>query len=524
MMKPLPWLSRTRISALSLASGLAVLTGVVACFYPHSLTAQTLTFTGATSSVDFGTANLCKPGGFNPSPCGKTITLDYKVTAGGTLGTPKALTLGTPDRDFTVSNGTTCLGGVTAGETCSVNVTFTPLLPGTRPGGVQLVNFQGKVVATTFIYGEGTGPQIGFTPGTVIANVAINASFGFSVIDGEGNLIVSAFTKPYLQKIPAGGGPVTTIPVTPAHSACAVAIDGVGNLYVIDCEGSQDLLKIPAGGGPRVSIGSAFPYINSGEVYIMAADKFGNVLLFGGDSIEDPMPTIEVEIPPGAVTPVVNYFPEDTSILASDPSGDLFTLSPASPQIVEYPAGSDTGKILPITFPPPYHTPSGVSVDPVGNVFADTATLDIAPTGSQYGLLELPLGVGPQVKIPVPTSAESILVGPTGDLYSNGFELQRSVAAPLNFGSLAVGTTKTLPLGITNTGNRPLVLSIFYDSPSYKLTESPASCLKSIAPGTVCTLNVQFTALSEGDHTITLTLGTNGAADANVLLQGIGVK
>jgi hypothetical protein len=73
-------------------------------------------------------------------------------------------------------------------------------------------------------------------------------------------------------------------------------------------------------------------------------------------------------------------------------------------------------------------------------------------------------------------------------------------------------------------GNRPLVISPFFISPSYKISESPAGCVKRIAPGAVCTLNVQFTALSEGDHTIALTLGSNGAADANILLQGIGTK
>jgi len=104
-------------------------------------------------------------------------------------------------------------------------------------------------------------------------------------------------------------------------------------------------------------------------------------------------------------------------------------------------------------------------------------------------------------------------------------EYLRSQFAPLNFGSLPIGSSKTLPLGITNTGNRTLVLKPYFLSPSYKIVSAtPSGCEAATAPGNTCTLNIQFTALSVGDHTIALTLGGNVAADKVLLLQGIGTK
>ena len=53
-----------------------------------TVSAQTLSFTGATLSVTFGSANVCPAGHTIPAPCSNSLTLTYNVKAGGTLGTP----------------------------------------------------------------------------------------------------------------------------------------------------------------------------------------------------------------------------------------------------------------------------------------------------------------------------------------------------------------------------------------------------------------------------------------------------
>ena len=58
---------------------------------------------------------------------------------GTTVGNIQALTLGIPDLDFTVVDGSTCTPGTT-GTACTVNIHFLPRAPGVRRGAVVLYN------------------------------------------------------------------------------------------------------------------------------------------------------------------------------------------------------------------------------------------------------------------------------------------------------------------------------------------------------------------------------------------------
>jgi hypothetical protein len=68
-----------------------------------------VSFAGTSPSVNFGKANLCPDGQTPTPPCSESLTLTYNVTEGGTLGTPKVLTQGAPDLDFTLASGSTAL-------------------------------------------------------------------------------------------------------------------------------------------------------------------------------------------------------------------------------------------------------------------------------------------------------------------------------------------------------------------------------------------------------------------------------
>src|ERR1700676_1468229 len=104
---------------------------------------QMVTF--ARSPVDFGNINNCQGAKTTPAPCSASMTLNYKVTANGTLGTPRVLTLGAFGGDFSpVSN--TCKGSMTAGSTCVVQVKFAPGFAGLRPGAVEIIDGSGNVV------------------------------------------------------------------------------------------------------------------------------------------------------------------------------------------------------------------------------------------------------------------------------------------------------------------------------------------------------------------------------------------
>jgi hypothetical protein len=226
-MKSVPCLSPNRISRLHLPARLTLLAGVFGCLCPITLPAQTVTFTGKTPAVDFGEANVCKPGETNPSPCSLTITLSYKVTASGTLGATKVVTQGDANLDFTLASSSTCAGNVIQGNTCIVKVKFAPKFPGWRPGAVLLTDAGGSVVAKTFVNGYGTGAQIGFASTTMVPIPFTGLELGSSPpfcdnysVDGAGNIYAvcnNPTDNPYpgatlVVELPADGSPQITLP------------------------------------------------------------------------------------------------------------------------------------------------------------------------------------------------------------------------------------------------------------------------------------------------------------------------
>jgi YVTN family beta-propeller protein len=117
----------------------------------------------ATTGVNFGTTPVA-----TTTP--PTLTLYFTFTTAGYLGSlPAVLTQGTTGLDFTdAGTGTCTTNGTThtyaAGDTCTVNVKFTPRFAGTRNGAVQLLNSSGAAIATAYVHGIGTGPQAVFLP------------------------------------------------------------------------------------------------------------------------------------------------------------------------------------------------------------------------------------------------------------------------------------------------------------------------------------------------------------------------
>jgi hypothetical protein len=237
-------------------------------------------------AVNFGSVNVCPSGATTPAPCSKTLAVSFTVPASGTLGTPKVFTQGAPNLDFTVASGSTCVGAVTEGASCVVNVTFTPLAPGQRKGGVQLVDGSGDVLANTYIYGTGVGPAIAFTPAPQTAlGSGFNDPNGVAV-DAGGNVFVAEFgsyaAPGAVKEILAVNGSVPANPTIKTlgsgfYFPVGVAVDGTGNVLVTDNVGLEEILavdgSIPA--NPTIhTLGSGF---NSPDG--VAVDGSGNVFV-----------------------------------------------------------------------------------------------------------------------------------------------------------------------------------------------------------------------------------------------------
>ena len=109
----------------------------------------------------------------------------FTFDTAGTLGSTPVLTQGATGLDFTDAGSDTWTPNTAyaAGETCTVNVNFTPRFAGTRYGAVVLYDSNGNAIATGYVQGTGVGPQVNFLPGTqsVISAAGLSYPTGVAV-------------------------------------------------------------------------------------------------------------------------------------------------------------------------------------------------------------------------------------------------------------------------------------------------------------------------------------------------------
>jgi sugar lactone lactonase YvrE len=475
-------------------------------------------------AVNLGNVNVCPAGQTTPSPCSQTITLSYNVAANTTFGTIKAVTQGAPNLDFALASGSTCAGAIFAGSTCSVNVTFVPLVPGARMGAVQLTDNFGNLLATTMIYGIGQGPAISFGPGvqTTVPTTGLINPYGLAV-DGASNLFIADPSNQRVVKVPASGGAQTTVG-SGLSEPFKVTVDGAGNVYIGDI-GLNQVMKVPAGGGPQTTVGSGLNL-----AYGVAVDGAGDVFI--ADSGNNRI----VEVPAdGSPQITVGSGLTDPIAVAVDGAGNVFVADRTGfpHRVVKIPA--DGG--LQTTVVGGLNNPTGVAVDAAGDVFV--ADFD----GGR--ILEVPSDGGP------PTTVGSGMYGPfdmaldgVGNVFimdwgnSRVLKVQRSQPPTLSFSSTVAGLTSSdSPHSVTiqNIGNQPLnaiAPGLSVGGPNFVQVAgpgSPADCTSSfsLTPGASCDLSISFMPQSVGSLTAAATftdnaLNTSSSAIQSIALQGTG--
>ena len=88
--------------------------------------------------------------------------MTFNLTAGATIGVVQVVTQGVTGLDFAQASGGTCSGAIAAGNSCYVNVSFTPLAAGLRMGAVNLFDNYGNLLGTAPIFGIGQAPVAAF--------------------------------------------------------------------------------------------------------------------------------------------------------------------------------------------------------------------------------------------------------------------------------------------------------------------------------------------------------------------------
>jgi hypothetical protein len=134
------------------------------------------------SATNFGPVNVA---------ASSAAAVTVSIPAAGTLGAIAVLTQGAAGLDFTNSGGGTCAAetAYAAKSTCTVMVTFTPNHPGMRYGAVVLTDTSHNRMATAFVYGSGQGSAMGFLPGIPTTVMVNDQTFPERIaVDGIGNV------------------------------------------------------------------------------------------------------------------------------------------------------------------------------------------------------------------------------------------------------------------------------------------------------------------------------------------------
>jgi sugar lactone lactonase YvrE len=518
--------------------------------------AQTVTFTGA-GAVNFGTANVCPSGKTTPAPCNKTLTLNYDVTASGTLGTPQALTTGQSNLDYKIASGTTCTGSVTQGNTCMVNVAFAPIAPGTRSGAVEIVDGSGNVLATTYIYGSGLGPLTSFIgPEQTLLSFGSSTFFPETVaVDAGGNIFVvynnnGVVTLAELLAVDGSlpANPVTKV-LTEQYNPHAVAVDGAGNVFFTTYSNPpntpiQSVIEILAAGGYSTAKVVATGFY---EPLGIAVDSSGDVFVADTGANEVPGSIYEIPATGGYSTKKTlggGFKFAWPVAVAVDGSGNLFVADENAPDggvVDELTAAAGYTTVKTIHVSNAYlDGPDAIAIDPAGNLFIGFQT--------DEGVEEALAVDGVVPSSPAFLSFGNFSLIPTGialDSHGNLFaavpdspgivqELVFSNPPSINFSATYVGQTSSdspQSVQIQNRGNANLAGTGLSISTNWDLVPgsgTPADCTASfsLAPAVECNISISFEPTEAGDLTGAVTIGDNSlnvpGSSQSIALSGIG--
>jgi hypothetical protein len=430
-------------------------------------TASTNLISFASSGQGFGSVAV-------GSAASTTLTATFSFDTAGTLGSIAVLTQGVAGLDFTNALTGTCTANhaYSAGNTCTVNVTFTPTRAGLRSGAVELLNGSGTPLATASVFGMGTGPQVNFTS---VAQKTVDSGVAGAeglVSDAAGNLYIAAATA--LYKETCSGSPCTYARSTIATSVNGtnfsalqgLAIDGAGNLYLGDGANGRIIKETLSGGTftPTVICSSG---CGSNQV---AVDLAGNVYFLSGATNALEKLTLQSSGSYSAATTIQadNNNPWGVAV---DPSGNIFyTTANSTTASVLYkltPAGSGYVRTA---LDSTLNEPTNIALDTLGNIYiaeANGATSAVVKetysSGTTYSRSTL---------ISTINQAVGVWVDASGNIFAtsngSGTLLEFPYATPpsltfANTNELATTTSTTSgtnPVTLKNVGNAPLTFIV----------------------------------------------------------------
>jgi DNA-binding beta-propeller fold protein YncE len=478
------------------------------------------------------------------------FSIPFTFDAGGSIGVPAVLTQGAVGLDFVDAGTGSCTTNGTsfsysAGDTCTVDVMFTPKLSGQRNGAVVLYDGSGTPIATGYVYGTATGPQVTFSPGTqsLVAN-GFNLPKGVAV-DGSDNVYIADNNNGTVLKQTLSGGSYAPSSVASGLTGPnGVAIDGSGNIYITE-EGSGNVYRETLSDGvytqstvvSGLNDPTSLVVDGSGNVYITEAGT-GNVYkeTLSGSTYTQSTVVGGLNNPDG---------------VAVDGSGNVYITEAGTGNV--YKETLFSGTYTQSTVVSGLNNPDGVAVDGSGNLYildGSGIVYKEALSGGSYTQSLIASGLSFPQGVAVDGSG-NVYISYLGAASANSVIKEDLADAPsLSFATATIaGSTDTmdgaLTVTIANNGNSALSFPIpasgsnpaistnfTLDSASIgtcPLTGSISSTAGMLAAGTSCTLQISFAPTTAGsiNGSLVLTntnLNANPSTTQTISLSGTGVQ
>ncbi len=515
----------------------------------------------AVSGLMLGAAVCGAQTNFGPVNVGasSTQTVTLTIPAAATAGSIAVLSQGATGLDFGNEGGGTCAAGVSysAGQSCSVQVTFNPAWAGERYGAVLLLDGEGNLMASAPLEGDGVGPQVAFGSGAVIAFAPMANGIAFDnpfdpVVDGKGDVFLTDSSNTRVVELPAGGGaPIVIDPVVGGEGLAnpgGVAVDGGGNLYISDLDRNV-VVMVPATGSAATLIN---PMVNGIGLHYpcgMVIDGAGDLYIADVDNGR------VVEVPAGggaavAIDPLVDGEKLSYPVtLALDSAGDLFIADLFANRVVEIPANGGTATAIdPSVNGQSLNFPYGIAVDAAGDLFIADANNRVVEVPGDGGTATqiTPIANGEGLNDPI-----GIALDAGGDLFiadsknERLVEVVRAQAPAINFAATAAGTVSSdspKTVAVQNVGNAALTFPVPGSGANpaaganFMLNSSAASaCAVStagaaqaatLAAGATCELSISFDPAAAGtvDGSLVLTDTDLNAAGPEYATQAIALS
>ncbi len=368
----------------------------------------------STRVVNFGAVNVNTPS--------STYTLTFTFDSAGAIGAPIVLTQGATGKDFADAKTGSCTttngsgNPYSTGDTCTVDVIFTPAYVGLREGAVELTDTSGNVIATAWLTGTGTGQMAAVDP---VGSAATTIYTGFNMpitaaVDAAGDLFVADANIGVYEIVK---GTTTLTPICMESTSCigsayAVALDAKSNLYISDGNNNQ-IVEIP-----NTNISGSF---TAGTPFTLISSS----VTFGGTVLNEPY------------------------ALAVGPDGVLYIDDYNIERIVSYNLSTGaTGVRLPNGV---VNEMYGITLDAANNLYVTSSI----PSSSSYGFAVFaPGATSPSQTITFSTSlirlAWGIAVDPSGSVLISDDESANIARVPNEGGTLNVNDAVLIEQGSTS--------------------------------------------------------------------------